>query len=146
MKASVKGNGATRVPRCCAVGLDAELAVIEAKPRFCRTISDIVLSGSAVSKVVLLHVTSAITITRATLVYSAASSADITQVAIALGKESDDNFFCDTTSLASKAEWYEQDMPLLNCVLDAGDTLIAKCAGGKVGVGTVQIWVEYTVN
>ena len=133
------------VPGSCAPAIDAALAVVEAKPRAVRsTIID--LSGAAVVDQVLLHATQNITITKATVLYVTENSSANTGVAIKIGKETDDNYFYDGTSEASKTKWDETLLSLLATNLDAGDSLVVGSAGSKTGTGEIMFCIEYTIN
>lgn len=103
------------------------------------------LSGAAVVDEILLHATEAVTLVKATLLYKEASSADA-GVAVTLGKEGSAAYFYTGDSEVSKAAWYEKNLTLLQTALPAGNTLLAGCAGGKVGTGEVYLVVEYTID
>lgn len=144
MQASVSGTGASKVPASCAPAIDAALAIIEAKPRICRTLVDRDLSATGATKVVLLHATQDITIGKATVLYTEATSAD-TGSTIKLGKESDDDYFYTGATATEVAEWAEAELVLLKSDLKAGDTLLF-ASSQKTGAGVIQVWIEYTID
>ena len=111
---------------------------------YARAFAVLDLSGAAQSNVVILHTTRNLTLLKLTALYTEASSADA-GVSIKVGKESDDDYFYTGTSAVSKAQWYEDDLTLLQTDLSAGDTLICSCAGGKAGTGEILFCIEAEV-
>ncbi len=109
-----------------------------------RTSINVDLSGAAAT-LVCLHPERDVTIEKATLLYTEASSADVGS-GIEIGKETDRNYFYTGTSEASKAQWYSVDVTLLKTDLLAGDTLTLYSAGGKTGAGEIMLIVEYSFD
>src|SRR3990167_10811026 len=99
------------------------------------------LSGSAVTLVVL-HTEKNITIERAWLLYTEASSADA-GITVEIGKESDRDYFYVGTSEISKAIWYTNEVTLLKKDLLVGDTLTFYSPGGKTGTGEIICVIQY---
>ena len=106
-----------------------------------RSASSVDLSGAAAT-LIALHCEKACTITKATLLYTEASSADA-GIALKIGKESDDDYYYTGTSETDKALWYSLDVTLLKTDLAAGDTVILSSAGSKSGTGEVMLVLEY---
>lgn len=109
-----------------------------------RTSVSVDLSGASTT-LVCLHPERDVTIEKATLLYTEASSADAGS-GIEIGKETDRNYFYTGTSEAGKAQWYSVDVTLLKTDLLAGDTLTFYSAGGKTGTGEVMLVVEYSFD
>lgn len=103
------------------------------------------LSGGAISSLVIFHTTVACTLLKVILLYTEASSADA-GVGLTIGKQTDADYYYTGDSEASKAEWYEKEVTLLQTAIAAGDTVICGTAGGKVGTGNVLICIEYKVD
>lgn len=99
------------------------------------------LSGAA-KTIYLMHFPRAAKLIRCTFVYTEASSADA-GVKVEIGKEADRNYYYDTASEVSKAQWYETDITLLKDDIAAGDTLTVYNTGGKTGTGEIMVCIEY---
>lgn len=99
------------------------------------------LSGAA-AVVYLLHASRAMTLYKAIITYTEASSVDA-GILLKIGKESDDDYYYTGTSEVSKAQWYERDTTLLQTDVTAGDTVYLTSAGGKVGTGEIIVTLEY---
>lgn len=106
-----------------------------------RSATSVDLSGAAAT-LITFHCEKACTITKATLLYTEASSGDA-GVAVKIGKESDDDYYYTGTSELSKALWYSVDVTLLKTDLAAGDTILLYSAGSKTGTGEVMLVLEY---
>uniref|UniRef100_A0A6H2A0N1 Major tropism determinant N-terminal domain-containing protein n=1 Tax=viral metagenome TaxID=1070528 RepID=A0A6H2A0N1_9ZZZZ len=122
----------------------AQVITLLGVPQFARAFSVIDLSGAAVSNIPILHTSRALTLLKAIILYTEATSADA-GVTITIGKEATAAYYYTGTSEISKAQWYELDVTLLATDIAAGDTVICGCAGGKVGTGEVLICIEYKV-
>ncbi len=103
------------------------------------------LSGSAQAGVVIFHAVRAMTILKAVLLYTEASSGDA-GVTVEIGKESDADYFYTGTSEISESQWYEKEVTLLATALLAGDTIICGHAGSKVGTGEILVIIEAVVT
>ncbi len=114
---------------------------IDQGPKIARTSVVVDLSGAA-AILVALHAERAITLTKATLLYSEASSGDA-GIAIKIGKETDDDYYFSGTSEVSKAQWYTKDVTLLQTEVALGDTVLFSSAGGKVGTGEIILILDY---
>ena len=123
----------------------AQITTLLALPQFAKAMVIMDLSGGAVSNVVLLHTSRALTLLKAIILYTELSSADA-GVTITIGKESSAAYYYTGASEVSKALWYELDVTLLQTDIAAGDTVICGSAGGKTGTGEVLIFLEYRVN
>jgi len=99
------------------------------------------LSGASATYIAL-HSERALTLYKATLLYTEASSGDA-GVAVKIGKESDDDYYYTGTSEVSKSQWYSLDVTLLKTDIAAGDTVLFTSAGGKAGTGEIMLCLEY---
>jgi hypothetical protein len=99
------------------------------------------LSGAA-ETLVTLHAVDSAYLLAATLVYTEASSADA-GITLEIGKESDRNYYYNTASEASKAQWYTKTVTLLQNDIAAGDTVTFYSPGGKVGTGEIMLMIDY---
>jgi hypothetical protein len=99
------------------------------------------LSGSAVT-LVCIHAERALTLKKATLLYTEASSADA-GITLEIGKESDRDYYYTGTSEISKSVWYSKDLDLLQTSVTAGDTVTFYSPGSKSGAGEVMLIIEY---
>src|SRR3990167_4302947 len=122
----------------------AQVITLLGVPQFAKAMVIMDLSGGAVSNVIVLHTSRALTLLKAIILYTEASSADA-GVTITIGKESDLDYYYTGASEISQAQWYEKDVTLLATDVAAGDTVICGIAGGKVGTGEVLITLEYKV-
>ena len=125
----------------CKALTDAMKVYIDNSPKVARTSVVVDLSGAA-AVLVALHAERAITLTKATLLYTEASSGDA-GVAIKIGKETDDDYYFIGTSEISKAQWYSLDVILLQTAVTSGDTVLLSSAGGKVGTGEIILILDY---
>jgi len=123
----------------------ANLVTLISQPQSAKAMVGIDLSGGAVTGIPILHTSRAMTLLAIMLLYIEASSADA-GVTVTVGKESDADYYYTGASESSKAQWYENSVAMLATDLDAGDTIICGCAGGKVGDGEVLVCIEYRVN
>lgn len=123
----------------------AQAITLLALPQFAKAMVIMDLSGGAVSNIIILHTSRALTLLKAIILYTEASSADA-GVTITIGKESDNDYYYTGASEISQAQWYEKDVTLLATDVAAGDTVICGTAGGKTGTGEVLIVIEYKVN
>ena len=123
----------------------AQITTLLALPQFAKAMVIMDLSGGAVSGVVILHTSRALTLLKAIILYTELSSADA-GVTITIGKESSSAYYYTGASEISKALWYELDVTLLQTDVAAGDTVICGTAGGKVGTGEVLLAIEYKVS
>ena len=119
-----------------------ETITILGLPQFTKAMVAIDLSGGAVSAIPILHTSRAVTLLKAIILYTEASSADA-GVLLEIGKEADADYYYTGNSEASKALWYELDVTLLQTAITAGDTILCGCAGGKIGTGEVLICIEF---
>ena len=125
----------------CKALTDAIKVYIDATPRVARTSVVVDLSGAA-AVLVALHAERAITLTKATLLYTEASSGDA-GIAIKIGKETDDDYYFSGTSEVSKSQWYTKDVTLLQTAVTSGDTILLSSAGGKTGTGEIILVLDY---
>ena len=123
----------------------AQIITLLGVPQFAKAMVAMDLSGGAVSDVPILHTSRALTLLKAIILYTEASSVDAC-VTVTIGKESNSAYYYTGTSEVSKAQWYELDTTLLATDIAAGDTVICGTAGGKTGTGEVLIVIEYKVN
>jgi hypothetical protein len=112
--------------------------------QFAKAIVIMDLSGGAVSDVPILHTSRALTLIKALILYTEASSGDA-GITLKIGKETDDDFYYTGTSEINKAKWYELDVTLLQTAIAAGDTVVCSSAGSKAGTGEVLICLEFKV-
>ena len=103
------------------------------------------LSGAAQTDVAILHTARALTLVKAILLYTEASSGDA-GVSVTIGKETDADYYYIGNSETSQSVWYEKDVTLLQTNVTAGDTVICGNAGSKVGTGEILVCIEYTVD
>lgn len=122
-----------------------ELAVLSKTTKFAKAFAKIDLSGAAVSNIPILHTSGNLTLLKAIILYTEASSIDA-GVTIEIGKESDPDYYYTGASEISKALWYELDITLLKNDIAVGDTVICGCAGSKTGTGEVLVCIEYRLN
>ena len=122
-----------------------QVITLLALPQFAKAMVIMDLSGGAVSNVAILHTSRALTLLKAIILYTEASSVDA-GVTITIGKEASAAYYYTGASEVSKALWYELDVTLLQTDIAAGDTVICGSAGGKTGTGEVLIFLEYKVN
>ena len=123
----------------------AQITTLLGLPQFAKAMVIIDLSGGAVSNVLILHTSRALTLLKAIILYTELSSADA-GVTITIGKEASSAYYYTGASEVSQAQWYEKEVTLLQTDVAAGDTVICGCAGGKTGTGEILVAIEYKVN
>jgi parallel beta-helix repeat protein len=107
---------------------------------------DIVLSDAAASY--SFHANHNLAILWVQFVYSVGSSGDA-GIVINCGKTSSAAYYVAYTTEINKAQWYTKSyanntMANLDGSLDLGDNFVVSTAGGKVGVGTVKVYIGYS--
>jgi hypothetical protein len=122
------------------LGTSAELRVA-GKAKQARTAIAVDLSGAATTLVALHSETKAL-LTRATLLYTEASSADA-GITIKIGKETDDDYYYTGTTETGESQWYTKTVTLLAKDIAAGDTVLFYSAGSKVGTGEIILILDY---
>ena len=126
----------TDAPRVSIFDLDDTLAT--------RTSVSVDLSGAAIT-LVCYHTERAISISKAYLLYTEASSADA-GITLEIGKESDRNYYYTGASEASKAIWYTKELTLLKKDVAIGDTITFYSPGSKTGTGEVMLIIEFKLR
>ena len=108
-----------------------------------RSVVTLDLSGGAQADVIILHSERAATLTKATALYTEASSADA-GVNISVGKEGSAAYYVAAhASETDKAAWYTKDLTLAQTAIAVGDTVTCGSAGAKVGTGEIIVVIEY---
>lgn len=105
------------------------------------------LSGSASAERVVGPMASAGRVQSARMIYPEASSSDA-GVALKLGTlAADDKFATQTSTISLSANDVETlDLDGADLTFAAGECIVFKNAGSKVGTGTVQVCIEYTLD
>lgn len=103
------------------------------------------LSGAAQADVPILHSSEAVTLVKALLLYTEATSTNA-GIDVTVGNETDADHYYIGSSATSAAQWYEEDVTLLKTAVAAGDTVICGHAGTKTGTGEVLVCIEYVIT
>jgi len=98
------------------------------------------LSAAGAKWKFLKHSESAITLYKAYLLYTEASSGDA-GITLEIGKEADRDYYYTGASEISEAQWYTKELTLLQTDFAAGDTLTFYSPGSKTGTGEVVLTV-----
>jgi len=100
------------------------------------------LSGGVTRKVCFYTATGA-TLISAYLIYSENTSAN-EGISIGIGSSlnTDAYYYYVGTSEVNKDQWYVKEVTLLNTVIGAGDAIYLYSAGGKVGIGEINLAIQ----
>jgi len=102
------------------------------------------LSGAADARFVL-HTEVPLWLCRATILYTEATSVNA-GITLKIGKEVDDDYYYIGASAnggGGRAQYYSETVNLLANDVGLGDTVAFSSAGGKVGIGEVQLILDY---
>jgi predicted RecA/RadA family phage recombinase len=109
-----------------------------------KAFSKLDLSGSAQADVVVVHSSQALTVVKAILLYTEASSTHA-GVDVTIGNETDADHYYIGSSATGQSQWAESSVTLLKSTVAAGDTVLCGHAGSKTGAGEILVCLEYVV-